>query len=325
MRLRAALASIRDAARSTRARVLNPLDPPLVILLYHRVCELGSDPHRLAVPPAIFRAQIERLRARMPVVRLDRPWPPRPGPVAAVTFDDGYADNLEQALPILESLEVPATFFITTGNVESGREFWWDELDRLVLEGARPARFTLEDREQGGAWPSATDDERARLLGDLHAAMKRIDAARRERWFAQLRAWAGAQADTRPSHRPLRVEDVRRLAASPWATVGAHTVTHTRLASLAAEQQRAEITGSKQRLEHWLGREVTLFSFPFGERRDFTATSVQLCRAAGFLRTATNVPGTCHRWTDPQRLPRHVVRDWPADEFERRLGHFLLS
>ena len=325
MMLPPALALVRDVARRARARVLNPFDPPLVILLYHRVCDLAHDPHRLAVPPALFRAQIERLRARMPIVRLDQRWPPRRGPAAAVTFDDGYADNLEQALPILESLEVPATFFITTGNVGDGHEFWWDELERLVQDGERPARFRLEDPEHGGDWPSATDEERARLLRELHARVKYLDAARRARWFAQLRGWARTPLSTRPSHRPLTVDELRRLAASPWVTIGAHTVTHTRLASLGIPIQRAEITASRKQLELWLGREVNAFSFPFGERRDFTSASVKLCRAAGFLHSATNVPGTCHRWTDPQRLPRHVVRGWPADEFERRLGQFLLS
>ncbi len=325
MTFRGALVPLRDAARRARARVINPFDPPLVILLYHRVCALPGDEHRLALPPSLFRAQLERLRALMPIVRLDQPWAPRRGPAAAVTFDDGYADNLEQALPILESLEVPATFFITTGNVESGREFWWDELDRLVLDGGRPARFTLEDAEHGGDWPSATPAERARLLADLQTKVRRVDAARRERWFGQLRAWAGAPLKPRATHRPLTLDELRRLAASPWAAIGAHTVTHTPLSALDRDAQREEIVGSRQRLEHWLGRPVTLCSYPFGERRDFTAESVRICRAEGFLRTAANVPGTCHRWTDPQRLPRHVVRDWPADEFERRLGQFVLS
>jgi len=308
-----------------RAGLLNRFDPPLVVLLYHRVCTLERDEHRLAVPPAVFRAQIERLRARLPVVRLDRPWTPWPGPAAAVTFDDGYADNLEHALPILESLEVPATFFITSGNVESGREFWWDELDRLVRESRRSAPFTLDDQHLGATWPAATEVERSRLLADLHGRIKRVDPARREAWLDQLSAWAGLERQTRGSHRPLTVDELRRLAASRCAAIGAHTVTHTRLASLDPAAQREEIRGSRARLEGWLGRPVTLFSFPFGERRDFSGVSVRLCRAAGFQRTATNVPGACHRWTDPQRLPRHVVRDWPAEEFERRLAEFARS
>jgi peptidoglycan/xylan/chitin deacetylase (PgdA/CDA1 family) len=325
MSLRGTLIPLRDAARRVRARLVNPLDPPLVILLYHRVCDLPRDEDRLAVRPAVFRAQLERVRARMPIVRLDEPGAKRRGPAAAITFDDGYADNLEQALPILESLEAPATFFVTTGNVESGREFWWDELDRLVLEGGRPERFRLEDPAHGAEWPSVSREDRVRLFDGLHARLRHVDAARRERWFEQLRAWAAVPLPTRPSHRPLAVEELRRLAASPWAAIGAHTVTHTPLSALDREAQREEIEGSKRRLEQWLGRPVTLFSYPFGERRDFTAESVRLCRAAGFQRTAANLPGTCHRWTDPQRLPRHVVRDWPADEFERRLRQFVLS
>jgi peptidoglycan/xylan/chitin deacetylase (PgdA/CDA1 family) len=320
MRLPAPVTWLRAAARAAGGAVMNAADPPVVILLYHRVGEPGSDPQRLAVSPARFREHLERLRARLPVLRFEEDWRGRRKPAAVVTFDDGYADNLHGALPELERAAVPATVFVTTGNVESGREFWWDELERLVLgPGPRPARFEPPDPIGAGAWDARSAGDRQALYAELHPRLMRAADARREAWLSALRRWAGDDGAARPTHRPLTADEVRRLAGHPLATVGAHGVTHTALAALDEDAERDEIAGSRRRLEAWTGRSVTTFSYPFGTRVDFTRRSVRLCRAAGFLKAAANRPGCAHRWTDPYALPRHVVRDWSGTEFDRML------
>ena len=280
------------------SRVADLLAPKVLILAYHRVTRLDPDAQQLAVRPERFRAQLARLKAALPVVRFEDDWNRLAEPAAVVTFDDGYADNLLEALPILEALEVPATFFVTTGNVESGREFWWDELERLA-----------------GTFGPAS-------YGDLHGELKRLDPEQREARMEALRKGTGPGA-ARASHRPLTVDEVRRLGSSRYATVGAHGVTHTALAALPPPRQREEMAVSRSRLESWLGRPSTVFSFPFGGRRDFTSGTVRLCAEVGFTKAAANVPGCARRWSHPHRLPRHLVRDWEAAEFERRLAEFL--
>jgi len=309
--------------RRLKNRALNRIDAPLVVLAYHRVARLPSDPHRLAVAPENFRAQMRYLRDHCRCLRLEAAAAPRRGPAVAVTFDDGYADNLREALPILEETGIPATFFICTGQLDCRGEFWSDELEQLVLgAGERPTAFPLDDPEHGGVWPSAGDVARRALHDRLHRAMLTLAPARREDWLDQLRHWAGTGAAGRETHRALTRDELRALAASPLATIGAHGVTHTPLALLSAAEQQQELADSRRELETLLGREVRLFAYPFGGRGQFDATTHRLCREAGFRLAATTFPGQVHRWTDPLQLPRQLVRDWDAAEFAARMKGF---
>ncbi len=138
----------------------------------------------------------------------------------------------------------------------------------------------------------------------------------------QLRHWAQTGEGGADTHRVMTVDELRLLAGSGSATIGAHTVTHTRLSSLSKEAQREEITASKKQLEAWLGREISVFSYPFGRRPDYTKQSIALCREVGFTRAAANFPGQAHRWTDPYQIPRHLVRNWPLETFAEKLREF---
>lgn len=126
------------------------LDAPIdVILLYHRVAEAASDPQLLAVTPRNFAEQLDALGEHFDIVPLSRIGEIAAGaaaqrPRAAITFDDGYVDNLLLAKPILEARDIPATVFVATAYTDEGYEFWWDELERLVLSPEKwPNSFVL--------------------------------------------------------------------------------------------------------------------------------------------------------------------------------------
>jgi peptidoglycan/xylan/chitin deacetylase (PgdA/CDA1 family) len=309
--------------RRLKHRVDNLFDPPVVVLVYHRVSNLASDPQLLAVSPENFRTQMQYLKDRFPIVRLEDDWSRTERPSIAITFDDGYADNALEALPILEEVGVPATFFVTTGNLDTRREFWWDELERLILaERPLPERFTLKVDGSGRSWPTGTPGERAELYRKFQPLMMELDPRRREEWLSQLRGWAQAGETGRATHRAMTCEELQRLAGSEWVTIGAHTVSHPSLASLAEEQQRQEVFSSRHQLEALLGRKITTFSYPFGRKKDYNRTSVRLCREAGFIKAAANFPGQVHRWTDPYQLPRQLVRNWGLDTFAARVKDF---
>lgn len=314
-------------ARRLKNRLLNRIDPPLVVLAYHRVTRKTFDPHQVAVTPENFRAQMRHLRQSVPLVRFEEDWSALRGPAVAVTFDDGYADNFHAALPILDELRIPATFFVSTFIFDAPggqwREFWNDTLERLILGGAaHPPRFELRDDRFGRSWPTATPAERLALHDDLHRRMLKIGAERRVAWLEQLRDWSGAEARGREENRPLNVEELRELAAHPLVTIGAHSVTHSPLAALPETEQRQEIVRSKSRLEGLLDRPVEVFAYPYGSRREYGRTAVRLCREAGYRKAATTLPGQVHRWTDPFQLPRQLVRDWGGAEFAAHLERF---
>jgi peptidoglycan/xylan/chitin deacetylase (PgdA/CDA1 family) len=322
--LRPYVDAVRGSTGHVRERVRNLASMPTVVLIYHRVCELAHDPQRLAVRPDRFAAHMRALREAFEVLRFEQDWPPQRRPAVAITFDDGYADNIENALPILESAGVPATFFIATGYVGGGREFWWDELERVLLSGAAGPRRVqrLGAVELERAYDGASAGERRLLYQDLHPRLKKLSVAAREDALASLREAFPESAPARRSHRVMDVDEVVRMGASGVVTLGAHTVWHQPLASLAVEAQRDEIGRSRTMLQEWTGRPVHVFSYPFGNHDDYTPQSVALCRDFGFTRVAANFPAVVRERTDPMQVPRFLVRDWPADELLHRLRRF---
>jgi peptidoglycan/xylan/chitin deacetylase (PgdA/CDA1 family) len=308
---------------AVKNRFLNLIDSPLIILIYHRVADLRSDPEMLAVSPVNFRRQMEFLKRRFPILRFEEDWTGHKEPAVVVTFDDGYADNLHEALPILEEVGVPATFFISTGNIGTPNEFWWHRLERILLRECEfPSRFELKDARFGRSWETSTLELRKKLYAALSLCMLKVGPDCQENWLEQLDAWAKPGWDGKSSHRCLNRIELQKLAASPWSTIGAHTVTHSTLSVLNEKQQRNEILSSKQKLEQITGREITTFSYPFGRKQDYDRTSVRFCREAGFTKAASNFPGQVHRWSDPYQLPRHLVRNWSPETFAVQMETF---
>ncbi len=317
------LGSARNTVISPFKYLINLADTPVITLIYHRVTTLPSDPEMLAVSPENFRAQMRYLKDTVQLVRLESNWRDVSGPAVAVTFDDGYADNVLEALPILEEVGIPATFFISTGTIGSRSEFWWHELEHLILEThCLPASFTLEDEYFGRSWPTGDLKARQEFYLALVDLMTNSDVMQRSKWLVQLRRWAQSGVVDPEKNRIMTADELLRLAESPWVTIGAHTVTHTRLSSLPPDAQREEIIESKTYLERLLGREITMFSYPFGKRSHYSAETVSLCREAGFTKAAANFPGQSHRWTDPYQIPRHLVRNWPIAVFTKKLREF---
>src|ERR1700733_9441343 len=124
------------------------------ILMYHRIATPEVDPWRLSVSPERFEEQVQALCMRRTILSMNA-FVSRlqsgvlPHDAVALTFDDGYLDNLLQAKPILETAGVPATVFLTTGRVGSDEEFWWDELARMVLTRAEPLRASVTVETRG--------------------------------------------------------------------------------------------------------------------------------------------------------------------------------
>jgi peptidoglycan/xylan/chitin deacetylase (PgdA/CDA1 family) len=309
--------------RRLKNGILNSVDQPVIVLLYHRVADLAADPEMLAVSPENFRAQLRFLKDNWRIVRFEEEWADLQEPAVAITFDDGYADNFLAALPILEEIGVPAAFFVSTCHLDSEREFWWHRLESLLLQEAEfPSRFRLSDPRYGREWDTASSAQRRALYHRLNELMQKISAEQREDWLAQLANWAGPDGASEGIHRSMTMEELKGLAASPVATIGAHTVSHSALSALSEEEQRREIFVSKQELEKITGREINIFSYPFGNKRHYNRTSVRLCREAGFRKAASNFPGQAHRWTNPFQLPRQLVRNWDLETFAARIKDF---
>ncbi|MDD5284663.1 MAG: polysaccharide deacetylase family protein [Desulfuromonadaceae bacterium] len=302
--------------RNIKSLICNIIDCPVVVLCYHRVTSRLSDMNSVVVSPDNFRAQMDYVKRNFRIVRFEENWEQLDTPAVVVTFDDGYADNLTEALPILKEMGVPATFFITAGNIDARNEFWWDALERMLSGlGGYPARFSLQDSRHGREWPTLTAEDRVAMFRDMHSLFMSGTKEQRVEWLRQVVGWAGGNCPEAHINRLLTGDELRTLADNAEVTIGAHSVTHPRLSTLPEEEQRQEIVGSKTELEKLLGREITLFAYPFGKRADFDTTSARICNEAGYLKAAAAFQGEAHRWTDPYQIPRHFVYNWDLDRF----------
>jgi peptidoglycan/xylan/chitin deacetylase (PgdA/CDA1 family) len=286
------------------------------ILLYHRVAEPGLDPHRLALPPASFAAQMQELARRwvpLPLaelVRLGRAGTLPRGAVA-VTLDDAYEDGLEHASPILLERGVPATFFAVAEASRREEAFWWDVLaERLLGAGPRPPELLvrLDGREQ--RFRTGSGEDRSRAHDALHRRLVEADAQTRGAVLSELAAWAGAASRDLP--RPLGVAGLRELAARPGHAIGAHGLDHLALSAQPPDAQEREIAGGKRLLESLLGVAIGDFSYPYG---DVSASVARRVRAAGYAAAVACDAGGVSARSDPWRLPRLEIHSGNADSF----------
>jgi len=296
-----------------------------LILCYHRIAEGVEDPFHLCVSPGNFAAHLEEMsRGREPSTLADVSVLSR-RPRVVVTFDDGYRDNLTNALPIAESKGVPITVFVTSGILSNHNGLWWDRLGTLLR--SRPPHVTDIDLPAGGRTvrlPLGSSGIRADLDSvRRHLLPLRVTEIERA-LDAVSEQWRVASAPP-PDAGTLTPEDLLQLAASDTATIGAHTVDHVRLRDRPAREQQDTISGSKAELEQSIGRSVSHFAYPFGRRDDFDDRSVDAVRSAAFDTACTAIPGTARSSTDPYRLPRRLVMDWGQLRFRVQMQRWRLG
>lgn len=337
-------ASLRQAKRRVR-RLSTKFHRRGLILVYHRVASLDSDPWGTSVREENFAAQLRVIKERahpvplktMVNARRDTDLPERP---VSITFDDGYLDNLRVAAPLLEQFAIPATMFLTTGYFSAQREYWWDELDRLVLgPGERPEMLAVEHRGRTYRWKcerctscsSATVSDplwraweapmspRQGLYQTLYDFLVNLALEEKHAILDQVRKWAGMGGDLRAGYRTVSEAEARELASNRFIEIGAHTITHPVLASLPASEQRHEIASSKAALERLTGTSLTSFAYPYGKRFHYSKTTAALAEECGFACGCSNFWGVVTTRTSRYELPRIQALDWGPEKFAREL------
>lgn len=290
----------------------------LSILIYHRVLP-GPDALNNWDPTAAeFEGQIRALS------RFFTPLPlgeaverlregTLPAHAACVSFDDGYRDNVDVALPILRRHGVPATFFIATGYLNGGR--MWND---TVIESIRRCEAAALDLTTSGLGvvPLSTTELRRKAIDQILAALKHLPGDEREAKVAAIEAIA---ATTLPSDLMMRDQDVRALRAAGME-IGAHTATHPILTRLAPAEARREIDQSRERLTAIIGEPVSLFAYPNGKPgQDYAAEHVRMVRDAGFSAAVSTAWGVASTDSDLFQLPRFTPWDRRPARFALRL------
>jgi peptidoglycan/xylan/chitin deacetylase (PgdA/CDA1 family) len=312
--------------------------PRAVVLVYHRIGTGAIDPWRLTVDPETFAGQMETLArdwSPMSLAELVDGFRRRrlPERGVAVTFDDGYADNLEVAAPILLEHAIPATLFVATDLIDAGGAPWWDELASLLLEPARlPSTLTLSSGN-GSQWriPSLSDEERRsasnlnpweaqpgtrlRAFYEVWLTLRALDAARREAAIDEIAEWSDAPRHSEPVL--LTWEQLREFAALPGFELGAHTRTHPVLPSCSDEGARAEIAGGADRLRAQTGSEAEQFAYPFGA---WSPNVARLVAELGFDAAYTTDGGAVTWRSSPHALPRVPAEGHAPGDFAKVLA-----
>lgn len=300
-------------------------EPHGLILAYHRIADVRTDPWQLCVRPQYFAEQLTVLRDFADIVplrnlqsRLESGTSTRPA--VAITFDDGYADNLHTALPLLERFQASATVFVCTDAIgEKG--FWWDRLATIVLETEHlPPNLHID--EIGVRRTGLTPRDRDPLHLELWRALRQLDEDHRGGIIEQLAEWAGRSLGDGCRARPMTADELRTFAESPLIEIGAHSVTHRSFSALPEQVQLAEIEQSRRACERMTGRCPESFAYPFGDMAPATA---EMVRQAGYARACSQRPDLVWRDSDPYSLPRIGALDQGTDSFVRKLRHQWLS
>ncbi|HYF54897.1 MAG TPA: polysaccharide deacetylase family protein [Salinarimonas sp.] len=296
-----------------------------VILMGHHVrpaTPRGFEPNRLLEITPDFLDRTLRLLGRegFDLVALDEVPErlARPGrPFAALTFDDGFRDFADHAWPVLRAHGAPATLFVTVDYALGRGRLWWVELEEAIRRldrvsvGVDGRRLELD---------AGTDARKRAAFEAVYWALRRLPEGELRAAVAELADAAGIDAGALVTERCLALDEIAALAGEPGLAVGAHTLTHPRLATLDERDARLEIAGSRAALETRLGQPVRHLAYPVGDPTSAGPREFRLAQEAGFVTAVTTRPG--HVFADHaghlHALPRVSLNGLHQSEAEMR-------
>ena len=306
----------------TIARALSPAGPQarLSILIFHRVLTQPDplfpgeqDIRRFDEVLSWVSKWFQVLPLDEAVTRLQAGT--LPARAAAITFDDGYADNATNALPVLQHHGMTASFFVATSFLDGGR-MWNDS----VVEAVRTCSAKVLDLDSGGlgAYVLESNEQRRIAIETLLTSIKYLEPVKRQEAVAFVQKCAGGVL---PDDLMMTTSQLKQLR-SAGMQIGAHTCSHPILAKLCDDEAFKEIADSKSVLESLLGEEITLFAYPNGKPgKDYLPKHAAMVRLAGFEAAVSTAYGASSAATDRFQLPRFS----PWDKSRFRYGVRMLS
>lgn len=284
-----------------------------VILTFHHVAPPGSflldENAGLSISPAFLETTILTLRelgyqiipqGEIAACLADED----SAPFAVLTFDDGYRDNLTYALPILRRHEAPFTLFVCPGFAERTAALWWLDIEEAITK-LHTLRLELPD---GGLLERAeTDAEKRHAARLLYWRLRDQPEAVLQAAVSALCRQAGVDQMARVARLCMDWEALETFAAEPLASLGAHTLSHPRLARLDDKLALAEMALSRKRIEERLEVSAGHFAYPVGDPGSAGPREYAFAEELGFLSAVTTVPGVLHRGARMAALPRISV------------------
>ncbi len=218
--------------------------------------------------------------------RVRQSWTGRP--FAALTFDDGYRDNAQYALPILRKHAAPCTVYVARGFAEHTANMWWRDLEAIIRR-----EDSIRCRIEGRAYelPAASDQEKVRAYLILYWHLRDLDEEPLRRAIDDLKATYPVDSAASVAELCMDWQELAAFAADPLVTIGAHTLTHPKLAGCTVEKARREIIDSANIIEERLGMRPQHIAYPFGDVCSAGPREFAMAREAGFQTGVTTRPG----------------------------------
>jgi peptidoglycan/xylan/chitin deacetylase (PgdA/CDA1 family) len=290
----------------------------LFILIYHQVLDQPDFMRPWEIDKTVFSWQMALIAKYFNVLPLHEALekiandtlPPR---AVCITFDDGYANNYTNALPILLTNKLSATFFIASGYLDGGR-MWNDS----VIESIRTLpTSTLNLAAMGlGDYDISTSDKKARAAVEIIQSIKHLQPEIR----AQYAGYIASLAKKMPDDLMLTSNQLVKLYASGME-IGGHTVTHPILATLVQDAVRQEVADNKKTLEQLLNTKIRYFAYPNGKpSQDYLQDQVHIIRECGYQAAVSTQPGVSNKWDDRWQLARFTPWDNSSGRFMLRIA-----
>ncbi|SHL72605.1 Peptidoglycan/xylan/chitin deacetylase, PgdA/CDA1 family [Roseibium suaedae] len=298
------------------SRALAPLTQGCgAIFMLHHVRDPSSAAFRpnqhLEVTPEFLTSAIERIRSNgYEIVSLDETVDQLKSGYgrkryAAITFDDGYRDNAEIAMPILKKLGVPFTIFVSSGLVDRTADLWWIGLERII---AKVDELQLATGPASGTGISCRTTQEKEICFEKLCYWLTHEVSEREQREIIRRLCEQYDVDLRAICDELMMtwDELRALSDEPLVSLGAHTDGHFALARLEEDEARRQIFLSVERMRHELGRSPKHFAYPYGNTVAVSPRDGQLAAEAGFASAVTTMPGVLRSASarNPMMLPR---------------------
>lgn len=236
-----------------------------------------------------------------------------PARAVCVTLDDGYLNNLEVALPILDRYQIPATVFVATAF--SGGDNMWNDRIIDLLASMKTDTIDLEPVGLGRCTLNSVT-RRRQLANQIISQLKYLAFEDRLKKVDELYAVNGSISETRKMMRPVEVAELSRAGIE----IGGHTHNHPILKGMTPDQQREEIGRNKALLEAWTGKPVLGFAYPNGRfGKDMDTQNLSMIRALGFRYAVSTDAGYTTRDSDRFALRRFTPWDAIALKFHARM------
>lgn len=213
---------------------------------------------------------------------------PAERPFAVFTLDDGYEDNFVHAWPVFRRHGCPFTIFVAPKIIDGTCELWWRGLE-AVIAGALQVSGVLDG--SGFELDTRSDASKQAAFKRLYWPVRNMEEHRQREWIRQFCAHHGVDLDAQCRSEAMTWDDVRKIAADPLCTIGAHTINHFAVARLPADEALAEATLSRSRIAVEIGRVPEVFAYPYGDAGSAGPRDFDLIREAGFAAAVTTRKG----------------------------------